>query len=979
MKRIRKPVDNPKGETKDSYVQPKDSSPAEYWPVDRWDDQLAKAQPLLDIADEYRILRVPLMGQNISAGMARNGLCGPTSSSMVYNFWQLCRYPDDPEDHYIKMTDSGGWDLRDTSGHKIPFANLATVARSAKGIGYLDANFGAPPSILTVKSEQWVQDQCKLIVDSIKFKSPVILYSRFSVTQAQQHIICVAGYAKLAGELWLLILDPESLKDGTARLNHGMYSPAALPSAPTRSDLKTLNASHDTVRLEYGDWDHALGAIYFLKASHLFAPHCQNPSFLNYQNKDAGTVGHYIHHGHKAPSISVPDDLVVSSGAPKVTVPVPTWSLKDIPGLAGTLVSSFPFGAADSLHRTPSSPTTTKPTGKGITFSQLLYEAQARSVKIRDYVATRVHDSLSDVKSSRMTLQPYNGYFPLGMQGSWHGGIHLACDGDSSIHCCADGVVVAARLPSKDPEKPVHGSRNFVLVRHETPDQQPYWSLYMHLRPNPCSESDSRIQLAMPWLFQLTLTKTEEGGTALRAGPDTQSAMVRTVATGESFAVLDTQTVGSRVWYHVQSPQDASRGWIAKTERVTCAMGIPELQQLQKGDVVALNRPIRYATCVGFADPGCHSGDVLYFHWEVFSKDPLPGNWQTVRDQDTQDRQWLDDPDLMRRILNRNKMGSYLEPLTPERIVHTCGEPMDDNGKILRGCAIQFKSEWSIEWSSAADEAKLESVQKNQVVKEFQPYSFWKDAVAAKVPELPSDGKVWHYNPREALNRLHPIVAGPKEKSIAELAKALKTRWSDPQGIPYPQQNAQNIWIQVAAMNHGLSPILLKSMVAQESKFNPKAVSGGHGGLTQLGLEEAHNHGLNTGNTSVVDKVWVYDPSDDRFDPAKSLNAGAAYYAEGRDGAELSVFQHFQDEVPEDQYDKFGLAIYNLGSGTVSRAHECARNAGKTDATWEDLIEGGLDSFLCKGMRENWNPTVKYKEGTEYVSQILQRAATGPA
>jgi len=30
-------------------------------------------------------------------------------------------------------------------------------------------------------------------------------------------------------------------------------------------------------------------------------------------------------------------------------------------------------------------------------------------------------------------------------------------------------------------------------------------------------------------------------------------------------------------------------------------------------------------------------------------------------------------------------------------------------------------------------------------------------------------------------------------------------------------------------------------------------------------------------------------------------------------------------------------------------------------------------------MRENWNPTVKYKEGTEYVSQILQRAATGPA
>jgi|GEM_PF-5991552 len=976
MKRRFQPVPNdPQTPNPNSYAQD-----GVYWPVDRWDDELTRAQPLMDVADEYRILRMPLMGQAVKndTGKSPGTLCGPTSASMVYNFWQLGKYPDDPEDHYIKMTHSGGWSLRDTAGQRIPFANLATVSRSANNIGYLDAHFGDPPSILTAKSEDWVQDKCKLIVDSIKFKCPVVLYSRFSVTSAHQHIITVSGYIKLAGELWFLILDPESLEIAKSnRLKMGMYSLAPLGALYSRENLKTLNASHNAICLLEGVYEEALGSIYFLKASHLFAPHCLDDTFLNYQNADAGTVGHYIHHGHKGSSISVPDELVVSSGSPKVTVPVPTWSLKDIPALVGSLVSSFPFGAADSLHRPPSSSPAPKPTGQGISFAQLLVEAQTRSTKIRDYIATRVHDSLSDVKASRMTLQPYNGYFPLGMQGSWHGGIHLACNGDSSIHCCADGVVVAARLPSKDPEKPVHGSRNFVLVRHETPDQQPYWSLYMHLRPNPYSESDTRMQLAMPWLFQLTLTKTEDGGTALRAGPDAQCALVRTVATGESFSVLDTQTVGNRIWYHVQSPQDSSRGWIAKTERVTCAMGVPELQPLQKGGVVALNRPIRFATCVGFADPGCRKGDVLYFHWEIFSKDPLPGNWQTVCDQETQDRQWLNDPDLVRQILNRNKMGSYLEPLTPERIVHTCGEPMDDNGKILRGCAVKFKSEWSIEWSTAADEAKLDPPVKDKVVKEFQPYSFWKDAVAAKVPDLPSDGKVWHYNPREALNRLHPIVAGPKEKSIPELAEALKTHWSDPHGIPYTQQNAQNIWIQMAAMNHGLSPIFFKALVAQESKFKPKAISGGHAGLTQLGLEEAHSHGLNTGETSVVDKVWVYDPADERFDAPKSLNAGAAYYAEGRDGAQLSVFQHFEGDVPEDQYDKFGLAIYNLGSGTVSRAHEFARQAGKTDATWEDLIEGGLDSFLCKGMPETWNPTIKYKEGTEYVSQILQRAAGG--
>jgi sugar lactone lactonase YvrE len=130
--------------------------------------------------------------------------------------------------------------------------------------------------------------------------------------------------------------------------------------------------------------------------------------------------------------------------------------------------------------------------------------------------------------------------------------------------------------------------------------------------------------------------------------------------------------------------------------------------------------------------------------------------------------------------------------------------------------------------------------------------------------------------------------------------------------------------------------------------------------LTQLGLQEAKNHRLNTGNTDLVGKIWVFDPADERFDPAKSLNAGAAYYVEGRDTAQKTVFQHFEDDAPEDQYYKFGLAIYNLGSGTVSNAHKLARDDGKTDATWEDLIENGTDSFLCQAMPDNWNHAAKY-------------------
>ncbi|OPK12040.1 hypothetical protein BZ163_00590 [Pseudomonas sp. VI4.1] len=99
------------------------------------------------------------------------------------------------------------------------------------------------------------------------------------------------------------------------------------------------------------------------------------------------------------------------------------------------------------------------------------------------------------------------GYYPLGRSGLFHGGIHFdsgtagALD-QSSVHCLADGEVVAYRIDTQAPttaysinkktvEKPF--SRNFVLVRHylqppkikgspDTPPSLTFYSLYMHLQ-----------------------------------------------------------------------------------------------------------------------------------------------------------------------------------------------------------------------------------------------------------------------------------------------------------------------------------------------------------------------------------------------------------------------------------------------------------------------------------------------------------------
>jgi hypothetical protein len=80
-----------------------------------------------------------------------------------------------------------------------------------------------------------------------------------------------------------------------------------------------------------------------------------------------------------------------------------------------------------------------------------------------------------------------NGFYPLGANGLWHGGIHFdgktgnALKQDVGIRAIADGEVVAYRLDSKYPELEYKDKRSalystgFVLIRHklQLPPPQP--------------------------------------------------------------------------------------------------------------------------------------------------------------------------------------------------------------------------------------------------------------------------------------------------------------------------------------------------------------------------------------------------------------------------------------------------------------------------------------------------------------------------
>ncbi len=99
------------------------------------------------------------------------------------------------------------------------------------------------------------------------------------------------------------------------------------------------------------------------------------------------------------------------------------------------------------------------------------------------------------------------GYYPIGRNGLWHGGVHFDSGtasvlDQSSVHCLADGEVIAYRIDERSAatsyfhegvavERPF--SRNFVLVRHclqppriegsaDAPPTLIFYSLYMHLQ-----------------------------------------------------------------------------------------------------------------------------------------------------------------------------------------------------------------------------------------------------------------------------------------------------------------------------------------------------------------------------------------------------------------------------------------------------------------------------------------------------------------
>lgn len=83
---------------------------------------------------------------------------------------------------------------------------------------------------------------------------------------------------------------------------------------------------------------------------------------------------------------------------------------------------------------------------------------------------TAANQTSRDAYFKHTELDHKGGYFPIGANTVWHGGVHVRAKRGTPVRAMWDGKLVAARLPD-DPAKASghYGSRSFVLLSHELP------------------------------------------------------------------------------------------------------------------------------------------------------------------------------------------------------------------------------------------------------------------------------------------------------------------------------------------------------------------------------------------------------------------------------------------------------------------------------------------------------------------------------
>lgn len=621
---------SPSGDFRSWLPKPISEMQDEIRPLDHWEEWIPPE--LLSMASDYRILLAPLFGQYVKDRTPENW-CGRTSAACIYNFRQLKDLPPnvDPMTRYIAMRSEGAkmqicLPNKSEAWPGGTFSGDLTSPRFEYGLGSLDSIFSRAEMIQHRGEAQWAMEVFKKarFLDSIDKNNPIQLYSRFSGTKNQMHIICITGYLVYEKELWLLVLNPATFNE-IEKTNKVPLHPKSRTAAQFLADPRGVLTEADLINIQPGNYNCGLGAIAFVRARHFFDDHPREPNAFLYaaREQSGNRPGGAYHYGKQF--FAAPDELVLTPGfKPMFSYPIP-------------------LGAGSAIHAYAS------------------VEGRAANGE------------------SRPTA---GGFFPVGLRGQIHPGLHLVPNGQSAtpVIATAPGEIVALRMgprgtTSHDGEAKISNWSNFVLLRHElqwVENEKPsdplrYYSLYMHLAPPAWWQVDTGLPAPasktedVPWLKRWSQARhgllikirkasdpaMEDGfpvGQILRAAAEVPHDGWKIVGDGGGNAAIckiwnpTDGSVKTRNFPASTNVQDAV--WIYKAPPPDLAQ---RCQAMADGETIFLDGhylTVKEGEVVGIADQ-FRSGNenvkkeypqevvAMFLHWEVFS-DPKDDTFEKI-------------------------------------------------------------------------------------------------------------------------------------------------------------------------------------------------------------------------------------------------------------------------------------------------------------------------------------------------------------
>ena len=340
-----------------------------------------------------------------------------------------------------------------------------------------------------------------------------------------------------------------------------------------------------------------------------------------------------------------------------------------------------------------------------------------------DFTAQRFYDNNEGYDAG--------GWYPLGITGDWHSGVHLHGERGRRVNNMFAGHVVAARFaPYTD-----LGSPNFVLVRHTlkiAEQERTFFTLAMHLDEVNLTGGTTNL----PWLDRLRAKagRPKKGGGEL------------------DFDGLDLD--------EEETPEQlrpkVGQGFHSLLDGRVAVFGTPE--EVQAGDALG------YVGEYGPLDGASGQVDVSILAGEqVIPLDRFHGDFEELSPDDDTDTV-CDIGDVVRKIDPAYQAGSRA-PLPSEAIAKFFASSPDR--VEMRGYIANHVSEWwaGTDWRRALARRNVwawDTRNKlNALLRKIAPFQWYSEELAEAV-ELPGDGVVYTYHPIRFLKWLMLSQAGTR-------------------------------------------------------------------------------------------------------------------------------------------------------------------------------------------------------------------------